>query len=37
MIQRHAFASGYRLNPADAVHACQAIGYSPVVRLTTRE
>ena len=31
------FASGYGLNPADAVHAAGSIGYCPVVRLTTHE
>ena len=31
------FANGYGFNPADAVHSRDRIGYSPVVRLTTRE
>ena len=31
------FANGYVLNPADAVHRGDCIGYSPVVRLPTGE
>ena len=31
------FANGYVLNPRNAVHHDDCIGYSPVVRLTTRE
>jgi hypothetical protein len=37
MIRAGVFANGYTLNLADAAQAPDCIGYSPVVRLTTRE